>query len=375
MGSATTGSKMLGLLVGIVLMGAAIYSVAFVDWTKEPPLEPPVVRPLKTMVVGASYSTAGRKYPGKVGANEEVDLAFQVSGQVIELLVKKGQDVNEGDLIARLDPRDFENTLATRQAALDAAKNEYERIKKLDEQGMAAQKETVDSKASFDAAMARIDTAKKNLEDTRLVAPFAGVIADVLVDNFQNLMAKQQVVSLQQVDFVEVVVDVPEERVVRARRGEAKTDYRYVATFEYLPGREYEVEPKEFSTKADPATQTYSATFVMPAPTDALVLPGMTATIREYPRDPSQVEATTFAVPIEAVPVDGQGNYFVWVVTDSEDGTGTVHRTNVDVGEMVQDSILIQSGLTKGDRIALAGVHLLQENQRVKPFSAAENGE
>jgi RND family efflux transporter MFP subunit len=364
--------KILRAVIGIVLMAAAVYSVAFVDWSKEVPPEPPVVRPLKTMVIESPFSATGRKYPGKVAANEEVNLAFQVSGQLIEFPVRKGQDVAQGELLARLDPRDFENTLATRQAALDSAQADYERLKGLSERGMAADKETIDSKALYDAAVAEASIAQKALDDTQLYAPFAGVIADTFVDNFQNVSAKQPVLSLQDVASVEIVVNVPEERVVRAQKGKEKDRSRFAATFEYLPGREFEVTVKEFSTQADPATQMYEATFVMPAPEGASILPGMTVTVREYPRTTAPAEATAFAVPIEAVPIDEQGDYFVWVVEDAAGGTGTVHRTAVKVGEMVQDDILVLEGLSVGDRIALAGVHLLQEGQQVRPFLAQE---
>ena len=86
----------------------------------------------------------------------KVDLAFQVSGRLIELPIRKGQDVTQGELLGRLDPRDFENTLATRRAALTSARADYERIKSLAERGMAAEKETIDSQAAYDAAVAQI---------------------------------------------------------------------------------------------------------------------------------------------------------------------------------------------------------------------------
>jgi RND family efflux transporter MFP subunit len=216
--------------------------------------------------------------------------------------------------------------------------------------------------------VASVNIARKALDDTSLLAPFAGVIADTFVDNFQNVHAMQQVVSLQDVESVEIVVDVPEKRVMQAKG--TKGLYRFVATFEYLPGREFEVEVKEFSTEADPATQTYAATFVMPAPEDVLILSGMTATIREYRKEPASTEAVAYAVPIDAVPIDGQGRYYVWQVKDGADGTGTVFRVDVEVGEMVRNDILVTAGLEPGNRIALAGVHLLREGQVVRPFSA-----
>lgn len=377
-----TPSKAIGLIVGLALMVAATYAVFFVDWSTEVAPEPRPVRPLKTMVIESPTSASGRAYPGRVRANEEVQLAFQVAGQLIEFPVKRGLYVEEGGLLARLDPRDYENTLAVKQATLDAAAAEYQRIQGLAERQIAAEKEKTDSKAAYDAALADRNMAQKALEDTSLRAPFKGVVADTFVDNFQNITAKQPILSLQEIDQVEIVVDVPEERIIRAvhdtnrasdpaeRAKRERERYRFVATFEYLPNREFEVELKEISTDADPATQTFAATFVMPSPTDVTILPGMTATIREFKLKPDHTEATAYAVPLDAVPIDGQGNYFVWRVQDADGGTATVHRADVRVGEMAGDDILVLDGLKPGDRIALAGVHLLEEGQRVRPLLA-----
>ncbi|MCP4593119.1 MAG: efflux RND transporter periplasmic adaptor subunit [bacterium] len=370
MAGQSKASKVIGLIVGVAAVGGAVYSVFFVEWNTQVPPPPPVVRPLKTMVIESPFAASARKYPGEVRANEEVDLAFQVAGQLIDFPVKKGQDVDEGELLGRLDPRDFENAHSARQAALSRARSEHERISKLAESDVATQKEIYESKSAYDAAAAEERIARKALEDTRLLAPFAGVVADTFIDSFENVNARQPIVSLQQIDHVEIVVNVPEERVVRAERNGEQSRFRFVATFEYLPGREFDVEVKEFSTEADPATQTYAATFVMPAPKDALILPGMTATIRECQKEPEATDAVAFAIPVDAVPLDGLGNYFVWAVKDTGEGTGTVHRVDVQVGEMVGDDILVLAGVKPSDRIALAGVHLLEEGQQVRPFSA-----
>ena len=125
----------------------------------------------------------------------------------------------------------------------------------------------MDSKAAFESAVAALKIARKALDDTCLRAPFAGVVADTYVDNFQNIQAKVSVLSLQEIDRVEIVVSVPEERVIRAprsdddpadpaERGErANEHYRFAATLEYLPNREFDVRFKEFTSEADPVTR------------------------------------------------------------------------------------------------------------------------
>jgi RND family efflux transporter MFP subunit len=243
------------------------------------------------MVIESPFTSSGRKYPGKVKANREVDLAFQVAGPLIELLVKKGVEVRTEQLLARIDPRDYEHTLAAKRGILAKAHSDLEKTKRLFDQGNAGRQEVVDNQAAFEVAQAESEIAAKALDDTYLRAPFAGTIANTFVENFENVRAKQAILSLQDVSSVEIEVNVPEE-VVAVSKG-TKDKFRFVATFDYLPGREFDVVPKEFATEADPTTQTYAVTLVMPAPTDVSILPGMTATVTPYRRD---VEANTRSI-------------------------------------------------------------------------------
>ena len=362
-------ARIVSVVVGLVLVIAAVCWVIFGGGSAAPPPDPTVVRPLKTYAIGAPVSAAGGSYPGQVQANEQVQLAFQVSGQLVEFPIRKGQEVPEGTLLGRLDPRDFENDLAAKKALLDKAESEYERIQMLFERDAANPKELSDAKSVYEAALAETSIARKALDDASLLAPFAGVIANTYVDNFQNVSKAEPVLSLQEVGQIEVVVNVPERRVVMLKGGE--DHLRFVATFEYLPGREFEVKLKEYATEADAATQTFAVTFAMPTPDDARILPGMTATIREYALGTGAAEKMAHLVPIEAVPNDeATGEPFVWLIKDAGRGEATVKRTNVTVGEMVRGDILVMTGVSQGDRIAAAGVHLLQEDQRVKPFTA-----
>jgi len=366
-----------GVVVGLAAVVAAVYSVFFVDWKTEAPQAVELVRPVKTMVIESPFAFSGRKYPGKVQAHLKVDLAFQVAGPLIEFPVKNGDEVTQGQMLARIDPRDFENQLNAKKALLAKAKHDVQKIERLSQTGAANQQEIVDTQAAFDVADADRKIAEKALDDTYLRAPFGGVIANTFVENFQNIRAKQEILSLQDVSSVEIVINVPEERV--ALKLKDKDAFGLIATFDYLPGREFEVELVEFATEADQATQTFAVTVAMPAPTDVNVLPGMTATIRPYRKqleDDQSADASGvsgFAVPIDAVPVDALGIYHVWkIATDSNDRR-SVHRVDVQVGEMVQNDIIVLSGLSKGDRIATAGVHLLREGQQVRLLEVAKD--
>ena len=119
------------------------------------------------------------------------------------------------------------------------------------------------------------------MTDSQLIAPFSGVISKRYVENFTDVLAKQDIVGLQDNSSLEIIVDAPERLVMRARGDIRKLDMK--ARFDAVPGRSFELEVKEFATEADPVTQSFQYVFVMPKPEGINILPGMTATFSVTP--------------------------------------------------------------------------------------------
>ncbi|HEG44374.1 MAG TPA: efflux RND transporter periplasmic adaptor subunit [Phycisphaerales bacterium] len=361
-----TKSRSLGMKIGLLLVIGAIVCVVFIKRKEAAPEETTLIRPLKTFVVGSDIAISGRKYPGKVSADQSVNLAFQVDGPLIEFPVKNGDEVTKGQVLGKLDPRDYEKALVAAKSEYEKAKTQLGRIKKAHESGAVSGTDLTNAETAFETSKAAMETSQKALKDTVLVAKFDGIISNTYVDKFENVKAKQAILTLQDVTSVTIEVNVPEERIATAEMGKERLKFRFVATFDYFPNREFDVTVKEFTTEADPITQTYLITFSMPSPKDVTILPGMTATIQEYKKVREQVTSNVFPVPVTAVPIDEQGKYYVWKAKAMPDGkTYTVHKTIVKVGEMARGSIKIIEGLSKGDRIAAAGVNFLQEGQQV----------
>jgi multidrug efflux system membrane fusion protein len=156
-----------------------------------------VVRPVKMLTIGESAGAVQRKFPGAVRASRRSDLSFQVSGPVLELPAQEGMEVQKGQLLARIDPRDFDRALAKiragltearaqleameagarpedlaiLQSQLNAAKSAYEesqtnlkRMKILLDKKAIAQARYDQSKKNHDAALANYRTAQENLQ-------------------------------------------------------------------------------------------------------------------------------------------------------------------------------------------------------------------
>ncbi len=365
--------RLVGTLIGAGLIVVGVVSVFIIDWQAEPPEPPHPIRPLKTLIVGQAIPPAGRVYPGKIRANEEVDLAFQVAGPLIEFLVRQGQEVAKGELLARIDPRDFENILAAQTATAAHAELDRKRFEEAQAVGAATVMEADRARLQAEVAEADRRIAAKALEDTYLRAPFAGIVARTFVENFQNVQARESILRLQDISHVDVEVNVPEQRLAIARQ--KKDMYRFFATFEYLPDRQFEVTFKELATDADPATQTYAVIFTMPPPEGLLTLPGMTVTLLETLKEqPTEDVAAGYLLPVNSVGIDGVGGYYVWLLSQAENNTYSVARADVTVGEMKLDSILVTDGVATNDRIAAAGIHFLHDGQLVTLLDQAGKG-
>ena len=364
MSAARRTGQILGVVVGLALAATAIYSVFFIDWSR-PPKEPQaVVRPLRVHTVGDRGQLV-RTLPARVRATTEVTLSFQVPGVVQELAVVRGQHVARGDLLAQLDQRDFQSRLNAAQVQLAQLETELGAVTRAYQNGAATTIEVARFRSSVDRARTDVELADKALEDTTVRAPFDGVVADVFIDRFQKVGVGLPILRMQGRASVRVEVNVDPARVALSPR--TSMDATFAVRFDFLPEQEFEAQLVEFTSEADPRTQTFLAIFELTAPEDTLILPGMPATLVERRPGPPTDDPGSLSVPLEALGFDGTGAGFVWVVKDGSGGEATVHRTNVDVGETLDDTIVITRGVNAGTRIARAGVQELTDGQRVRP--------
>ena len=178
-----------------------------------------VVRPVKLLTIEGDTTSIRRTFPGRVRASQRVDLAFQVAGPLIELPVTEGQNVNKGQLLARILPRDFETELAKAKAKTLDAEQQYQRYRDLYIKKQVSKADFDKYKSEFDIARARQKETEDTLADTYLKAPFDGVIAKRYVENFEDVQAKQPIVSVQDISEVGILVDVPESIMITLKQG------------------------------------------------------------------------------------------------------------------------------------------------------------
>lgn len=327
---------------------------------QEQPEPEEVLRPVRSIVVNAPESSWIKEFPATVDAVQKANLSFRVAGKLQDILVREGQFVQEGDEIARLDQVDFDITLKDRQASYEVARADYDRARKLIEKGAIARAELDNLKAKVTTARSQLQAAQQELEYTILRAPFSGRVARRYVDNYEEVSAKQEVISLQDTSALLVEMELPESVLVRSRS--RKGDYNFHARFSSIPDRLFPLTLKETSTQADESTRTYTMTFAMPAIDNHRVLPGMSVVVRAEQKSP---RSDIILIPAYAVMEDKHGR-FVYVVNDEGNETGSITRKTVTTGQLSKQGIIVESGLVIGDRVVTAGMSQMSEGMRVR---------
>ncbi len=321
----------------------------------EPEVEE-IIRPVRAMRVEAAGAFGERWFPGRAQATQEINLAFEVPGQLIERPVNIGDTVETGQVLARLDPRDYENELRAARAARDRSRANFERRAEAAKTGAVSRQDVDDARAVFEGTAARVKIAEKALEDTVIRAKFDGTVAATYVENFQNVQAKQPILRLLDTSSVEMWINVPESlisftpyvRDIRVR-------------FDAFADREIPAEIKEVSNEASLTTRTYPVRLIMGQPEDITILPGMAGQAAGRVEAPDAPAVEGVEIPISALGTDDNQNSFVWIV---DEASGLVSRRPVEIGRATPRGVVVQ-GLEAGQWVATAGARTLVEGQKV----------
>ncbi len=332
-------------------------------------------RPVKTMIIGSAGRGGVRNFPGRVDASVRADLSFRVDGKLAKLPVKEGDDVNRGQVLAELEPTDYQIIVNDKQAGFNRAQADYNRAKKLIGQGHISRMDYDRIEADYKSRLADLNKAKQDLSYTVLKAPFSGTIARRYVQNFEEVVLNEVVFALRDNTLLEVKINVPENIMLRITSNgeEADEDIPVFASFDSVPGKQYPLTFKEISTKADDKTKTFLATYTMPAPKELSVLPGMTATVTaDLSKELSSASQHVYYLPISAVTGDAKLGSRIWVV---DEDTMRVHPRPVKLGEMKGSTIEVLEGIEGLERIIIAGAGYMADGMKIRFMDQPEQAE
>ena len=321
------------------------------------PPKPPLV---KVQKINPSNVAQEEIYSGVVKGRYETKLSFQVGGKIISRNVQTGSTVRVGDILMTLDAKDIaeqsrsaEAQVASAQAQLKLAKVNLDRYNELfKSEAIAAaaldqyRTQYDAAKAAYDAAVAQAQQSRNALEYTTLTADADGVIAEVSAEVGQVVAAGQNVLTLVQTDELEVVVNIPENKISAVQIGR-NVSINFWATSDAVQGTVREISPV-----ADSASRTFAVKISLPDVKNIQL--GMTANVSMREVSPSEI-----ILPLSAIYQTGDAAQ-VWLVDD-----GKVSLRKIEVTALDDNKVRVR-GLKSGDTVVVAGVQKLRDGQAVR---------
>jgi len=328
-----------------------------------------VVRAIKTITVKAQAAEQVFKFSGLVAAVDSSGLSFEVGGNVETVHVDIGDRVKKGEILAVLDPEPYElevsaikAELAKARSEVDNTKAQYERHKRIYEQGAGAKSYLDVAEYKYKAAksavsyqLARLDLAKRNLRKTKLLSPYEGTIAWRSINQNEEVMAGQKVLEINASGEMEVQLAVPETTIDLIQVGDTAS-----ITFPTLPDQTTEGRITYMGSAAVEAN-SFPVKVKLISP-NAKIKPGMTAEAALTVKQENRGDG--FFVPLQALLPSGEANRGYVFVYDPE--TSIVIKTPVQANNMEHKMAIVSQGLEEGDIIAVAGVSFLADGMEVK---------
>lgn len=317
----------------------------------------PVITPVKLWQVPELNASAQDSFIAKIDATDRASLSFQVAGEIESLNVKMGANVSKGEVLALLEPNDYQLTLDAKRAEFELAKTGFERAKQLYKKKLISTDTYDQSETQYKAAQASLKQAQADLKYTKIIAPFDGVISMTFAKEHQVVAASQPVLNIINNQELDVVFTVPVSYV--EENGLENIEFSpLTVTMDSRPELHVHAVFKEISTQPDPDTNSYTATVTMERPQTMNLLPGMAAQV--HASHSRQSTGLSIADSAWLARTDQTGELFLF-----DQVTETISRVDVQFdsnGKLV-------SGLSAGDLIIEAGVDRLVEGQRVKAWT------
>jgi len=167
------------------------------------------LRPVRIEKV-ARIGVSEKSFSGTVAADQFSDLAFKNQGLLIKMYVEEGEHVKAGNIVAEIDPADFQLVVDDKKAAFQKASSEKERASRLFAKDAVSRQEYENALMEYTNARIALENAQNTLDNTKLRAPFNGFIQKKYVENYQRVQPGEPVVCLVNPKLLQVVTTIPE---------------------------------------------------------------------------------------------------------------------------------------------------------------------
>lgn len=319
--------------------------------------ETPFVRVINVEVEPVSLSRFVEeiRLPGTVLANRDVTVSAEESGTVRAILAEKGDRVRSGQALVRLDDAILTAQVDQARAAAELARETWERRRRLwEEDQVGSELAYLESRYASEQASANLRTLEERLARTVIRAPIPGVLEDRMVEVGALVSPGTPVLRLVDVDPVKIRAGVPERYAPDVQPGASLQ-----VSFDVLPQSGGTGQVAFVGSAVDRGSRTFPVEVELPNP-GGLIKPEMVADVSLQRRSLEDV----VVVDQDAL-VRVEGGYVTFVVEG--DGESAVARQRpVVLGPSQGNRVVVQEGLTPGERLIVTGHRTVADGDRVR---------
>lgn len=295
--------------------------------------------------------------PAVIESFENLWVKSEVSGQVVDIPVKEGQTVKKGQLLVKLDERDYRLRLESIEANYNLALLDHERISNLAEKRIAAASDLDKINAQLKTLKSQLNEAKLALERTNIKATINGRLNEIEAKTGDWMGVDKPVAQILQIGNVKVTVGIPESDVADV------FDLKEAdITIEALGNRTVKGKKVFLSRSPNSLARLYDLELVVPNP-DGRILPGMFARVEIV----KQIFEDAVVIPLYTV-ITQQDEKFVYI-----EKNGIAKKRDVELGLLSDWEIQVTKGLEPNDRLIIVGHRVLDDGQKVDVIKMVKN--
>lgn len=308
---------------------------------------------VKTAIVSEKQIVEPVHSVGKVYSKAEAKLAFKTGGIIKTILVDEGQVVRKGQVLAVLNLSEIEATKNQAQLAYDKAKRDYKRAENLYKDSVATLEQLENAKTQLEYAKSSLEIVEFNIKYSRIVAPENGKILKRLAERNELIASGNPVF---------IFGSSADDWVVRANISESeifslKENDKAKVQLDAYPNKIIEATVSEIGTFADPYTGTYEIELTI-ASKNLRLASGLFARFDVFPTNSEIYDV----VPVNSLIEANEREGFVYKV----DAGNAVKREKVNIVDISNDVMFVQSDLKQGDQVITQGAGYINSNSKIE---------
>lgn len=291
---------------------------------------------------------------GAVAADDLVAAASESPGRILQLMVKEGDFVQKGKLIAKLDLEQVNKQIAELEKSLELATTVYERQARLWEQNIGSEIQYLEAKNSKERLEKSLETVQFQLTKSEVVAPISGVVDNVVLHAGEYASPGLPIVQILNTNKLKVVADIPETLLRSVGVGE-QVNVEFPALDMTQQARITLV-----GRTIDQANRTFKAEAAIPK-TSSLIKPNLLAFM--HIKDFEVKDVVT--IPLDIVQEDVSGKKFVFITAKGDKGT-IAKKVYLTTGEVYKGNVIIEEGLKGGEELIIDGSRGLADSELIQ---------